>query len=1060
MLGRERNLGYVELRAHSWYSFGAGASAVLELAARAAALDYPALGLTDVGNLCGSLEFAQQCRDAGLQAILGVDLNVRESDGAVGPVTLLAETGLGYANICRLVSLAHLRGGRRTPVLEAELLPSHSAGVIALVGAPGSVLADLAVRGKGLAALDLLRGYAAVFGQGSVFVELQWHWAYGDQSRNRALRELAARAGVGVVATNEVWYHRRERARLHDALTAIWLNCSLTAARNSLKVNRHYGLKPAAAMSRLFRDSPEALLNTLRIAERCSDFRLRDYLKGRYRVPEIPVPEGYTAQSWLARLCRDAAERRYGFVDAKVQERLDEELGLIERHGLAGFFLVYHRIVELAREEAWALGRGGAETPLEWLPPGRGRGSSVSMLVGYLIGLSHVDPLAYGLSLDRFLSAETAVLPDIDLDFPRDLRERLIRRIIAEWGWDHAALAGMFPTYRVRGALRDLGKALGLPVEETAALARRAESGRVPELASVPGFADRANRPGWRDLFVLAQQLEGFPRGLAQHPGGMLVSAVPLTDLAPVQPAAIDGRYIAQWDKDGVEDAGLLKIDLLALGALSQLQRAVKLVASRTGREPDLSRIDYRDPEVFNDLGRGDTVGVFQVESAAQMQTITRMQPRDIYDLALEVAAVRPGVGANDGVAEFLRRRGGAAWDYDHPLETGALERSLGVILFQDQVVQLGMDVGGFSAAEADRMRRAFGRRDGAALVADYRRRFLEGASARGAPAAAAERVFAKFNPHYMFPEGHALAFAFTAYQMAWLRRYFPLEFYVALFNEQPMGFWDLDTLKQDARRLGLRVLHPCVNRSELECTAEGEESLRLGLGKVKGIDRQQGARLLAARDAGGEFGGLSDLLARSGLARAALENLARCGGLDGLPDVSGRREALWRIGAGYQVGVGRGQLALPGGDAVAPAGLENWGPVEETLAEYDLLGLCPGGHIMELLRPELGAEVVPSEALPGYAEGELVKVAGRVVRRQRPLARAVFLTLEDEWGLVPVVVWEQQWRELRWALSHPLAVVAGRVSRRDGTLSVVAERAWPVDGVPLSGDFGRRDWR
>ena len=1051
---------YVELRAHSWYSFSAGASAVSELVGRAAALEYPALGLTDVGNLCGSLEFVQQCSAAGLQPIIGADLKVRELDGSVGVVALLAENGAGYANLCRLVSLAHLRGGRRTPVLDAELLAPHSAGLIALTGAPGSVLAELVSGRDWPAAILLLGSYLDCFGRGSVFVELHRHWAYGDRERNRLLSELAARCGVGVAATNEVWYHRRERARLHDALTAVGLNCSLTAARNSLKVNRHYGLKPPEVMARLFRDQPAAALNTLGIAERCADFRLLEYLPGRYRVPEIPVPEGYSSQSWLERLCREAAERRYGFIDAPVQERLAEELSLIERHGLAGFFLVYHRIVELAREEAWALGRGGAETPLEWLPPGRGRGSSVSMLVGYLIGLSHVDPLAYGLSLDRFLSAETSVLPDIDLDFPRDLRERLIRRIIVEWGWDHAAMAGMFPTYKVRGALRDLGKALGLPAEETAALARRAESQQVSELAMAPGFAERAGRPGWRDLFRLARQLEGFPRGLAQHPGGILVSAVPLTDLMPVQPAAIEGRYIAQWDKDGVDDAGLLKIDLLALGALSQLQRAVKLTAVRTGREPDLSRIDYRDPEVFADLSRGDTVGVFQVESAAQLQTITRMQPRDIYDLALEVAAVRPGVGANDGVAEFLRRRGGASWDYDHPRERAALERSLGVILFQDQVVQLGMDVGGFSAAEVDRMRRAFGRRDGAAQVADWRRRFREGAAARGVPAAAAERVFGKFNPHYMFPEGHALAFAFTAYQMAWLRRYQPLEFYVALFNDQPMGFWDLDTLKQDARRLGLRVLYPCVNRSELECTAEGADGLRLGLGLVKGIDRRQGERLLRARAAGGEFSGLEDLLARSGLSRAALENLARCGGLAALPALESRRAALWRIGAGYWPGVAGGQLALPGGAVAVPAGLTGSDRFEDLLAEYELLGLCPEEHIMELVRPMLGSGVTASEALPGCAEGELVRVAGRVVRRQRPLAKAVFLTLEDEWGLVPVVVWEQRWRELRDALSRPLAVVAGRVSQRDGTLSVVAERAWPVEGVSLSGDLGRRDWR
>ena len=720
--------------------------------------------------------------------------------------------------------------------------------------------------------------------------------------------------------------------------------------------------------------------------------------------------------------------------------------------------LAYHRIVELARKCMLELGYGHLETPLEWLPPGRGRGSSVSLLVGYLIGLSHVDPLEYGLTLDRFLSSETAAPPDIDLDFPRDIRERLILRVIEEWGWDHAALAGMIPTYKARGIVRALGKALGLPVDEVGALARGLETNSASDLYSSPALLARADRPGWRDLLTLSEQLAGFPKGLAQHPGGMLVSSTPLTDLMPVQPSAIAGRYVAHWDKDSVDDAGVLKIDLLALGALSQMQRAVRLVRQRTGKEPDLSRIDYRDPGVFDDLGRGDTVGVFQVESAAQMQTIVRTRPRNIYDLALEVAAVRPGVGANDGVAEFLRRREGMPWDYDHPLERHALERSLGVIMFQDQVVQLGMDVGGFTAAEADRMRRAFGRRNGEALVRSYRRRFLDGAGERGVPEIVAAAVFGKFNPHYMFPEGHALAFAFTAYQMAWLRRYHPLEFFVALFNEQPMGFWDLDTLKQDARRLGLRVAHPDVNRSELLWAAEGEDTLRLGLTFVKGVDARLGETLLRAREAG-PFLDLADLLARSGLPREALENLVRAGAVDSLPGFTDRRAALWQVGAGYVSGARRGQLALPVAVSDAPGGLREADRAERMLDEYAVLGLCPDGHVMELARPSLGQDALTSDGLLGSADGDVVRVAGRVVRRQCPLAAAVFLTLEDEFGLIPLAVWPAQWERLKGALRRSLVVVEGTVSLRDDTLNVAVRQAWPL-AVDLDDRRGRRDWR
>ena len=476
---------YIELRAHSWYSFGAGASSTADMVTTALAHGYPALGLTDVSNLCGALEFSEQCLTAGVHPIIGVDLIVREPEGD-GPVTFIAETGEGYANLSRLISLAHMTGGRTDPVLDGRFLESHAAGLITLLGVPGSVLAGLVQDGDHAGAVSLVKRYCQRLSDGSIFLELQQHLAYGDTTRNKRMRELAERCGVETVATNEPWYHSPDRAHLHDALTAVRLNASLSDIRERLKVNGQYGLKPPSVMTRLFRSYPEAVRNTLAIAERCADFNLPAYLQGRYAYPDCPVPAGYNEQSWLERLCEDSATRRYGRIERKVRERLDEEFDLIRRHDLAGFFLVYHRIVELARECMLELGWGHLETPLEWLPPGRGRGSSVSMLVGYLIGLSHVDPVEYGLGLDRFLSAEATTLPDIDLDFPRDIRERLILRIIEEWGWDHAALAGMFATYKARGIVRDLGKALGLPPDEIDALAKDLETDSVSELAHAP----------------------------------------------------------------------------------------------------------------------------------------------------------------------------------------------------------------------------------------------------------------------------------------------------------------------------------------------------------------------------------------------------------------------------------------------------------------------------------------------------------------------------------------------------------------------------------------------
>ena len=1051
---------YVELRAHSWYSFLNGSSSVDELLARTAELEMPALGLTDVNNLCGALEYARAATALGIQPITGADVLLDEGDGAA-PISLLAESGEGYANLSRLLSLAHVSGGRRTPVANASLVPEHTGGLILLAGAPGSRLAGLLDHRKWSDAEVTLRRYTDWFGAGSVYVELQQHLVQGDSTRIRPLTELAERRRLDVVATNEVWYHRRSRARLHDVLTAIRYNQSLSEVQRQLKTNHQYWLKSGESMETFFRSAPEALRNTRAIAERCSDFNLADYMTDRYRFPDSPVPDGHDAQSWFEELCRQAAQQRYGNIDRRIQQRLDEEFALIRRHGLAGFFLIYHRVVELAREVMLELGHGNRETPLVWQPPGRGRGSSVVMLTGYLIGLSHVDPLAYDLSLERFLPEDISSVPDIDLDFPRDIREGLILRLIQEWGWDHAALTGMFATYKSRGVIRDLGKALGLPTGEIGLLAKQVESRSASslgdELAQLPAYRGKLERAGWRDLAELSGQLDGFPKGLAQHPGGMVISSVPLTDMVPVQPSAIDGRYVCQWDKDSVDDASFVKIDLLALGALSQMQEAAQLITRRTGIEPDLSRIDFDDPEVYADLSRGDTVGVFQVESAAQMQTIPRMQPKDIYDLALEVAAVRPGVGANDGVAEFLRRRHGAPWDYDHPLEKRALERSLGVIMFQDQVVQMGMDVGGLTAREADQLRRAFSRRNNQELVQRYWEKFRDGAMAQGADEATAQRIYGKFNPHYMFPEGHALAFAFTAFQMAWLRHYYPLEFFVGLFNQQPMGFWDLETLKEDARRLNLRVLHPDVNLSAARCTDEGDDALRLGLTSVKGVDNRLAERLLFARQAG-EFASLGDLVSRSGLQREALEHLVRAGATDALTSGADRRRTLWEVGLLYRP-AGNGQLALPVAFDDAVPTLDPEGRADRMLDEYEMLGLCPGGQVMELIRPHLGKEVVPADGLREFRDGDIVRVAGRVVRRQRPLAKAVFMTLEDETGLIPLAVWPAEWERLKGALGHRLVLVEGEVSRRDDTLNIAVQGAWSL-GWPASSLPEPRSWR
>ncbi|MCH8108186.1 MAG: DNA polymerase III subunit alpha [Chloroflexi bacterium] len=874
------NFLYAELHCHSNYSFREGASSVEELLVRSRDLGYRALALTDHDNLCGAMHFAQVARSLDVQAITGAELTLKDGSH----LTFLAETQQGYSNLCRMISYSYITGDRRNPVLDLKYLPELAQGIILLTGCRQGPVPSLLAQGRYQEAEDTLAQYLDWFGTANVFMELQQNLVQGDTTRNRRLMELARKFDVEPVATNNVHYHIPERHRLQDALVAIRHNRSLEETHRERRPNGQFYLKSPAEMADLFRECPQAVANTLRIAGRCTFDITRDL---GYRFPDYPVPEGFTSQTYLERLCYQAAERRYGSITEKVKTRLEEEFRLIGKHDLAGFFLIYYEIIQMARQIMIELGLSDAEIPLEERPPGRGRGSSVAMLVGYLIGLSHIDPLEFNLSLDRFLSDDMGSVPDIDLDFPRNIREELIKRVHQKWGWDHATLTGMISTYRMKGAIRDLGKALGLPSQEVDKLAKRVDSHSARELElemqSLPEFREKVDFPVWRHLIDLAAQLDGFPKYLAQHPGGMIISSSPLIDMVPVQRAAIDGRYICHWDKDSIDQAGFVKIDFLALGALSQMQETLQLVEERKGYYIDLSRIDFEDQAVYGMMHQADTIGIFQVESAAQMQTVPRIKPVNLTDMAYEVGAVRPGVGVNDGVSQFIRRRTqGVPWDYDHPLERRALERTLGIILFQDQVNYVAMDVAGFSAMEADQLRRAFIRRNNEDLIAFYWEKFRQGAIGLGVPEDVARKIFKKFNGHYMFPESHAFAFGATAYHMAWLKYYHPLEFFVAIFNQQPMGFYNTETLKEDAKRHGIAVLNPDINASMEKCIIK-DESLLLGFLYVRGVGETGAEAIVQARERDGPFASLADVMQRTGLQREAVENLVKAGVLDSL---------------------------------------------------------------------------------------------------------------------------------------------------------------------------------
>ena len=1047
---------YAELHCHSNYSFQEGASSVEDLLVRARSLGLQALALTDHDNLCGAMHFAQAAKALGIQPITGVEMTIKGRGGGTdgSHLTLLAENQVGYSQLSNLVSYSYVASDRRNPALDFKYLPGDLNGLILLTGCRTGRVPSLLTEGKFAEAETQLKQYLDWFGVDNVFVELQQNLVKGDTSRNRRLIDLAKKLGVPAVATNNVHYHVPERHRLQDALVSIKNNLSLEETHKERRANNQFYLKSPEEMAVMFSRYPDALKNTLRIAERCSFDLTKDLT---YRFPDYPVPDGATPQSHLETLCRQAAERRYGGINQKVEGRLKEELRLIGKHDLAGFFLIYYEIIQMAREVMIEMGLSDAEIPLEERPPGRGRGSSVAMLVGYLIGLSHIDPLEYNLSLDRFLSDDLGAVPDIDLDFPRNIREELIVRVHRKWGWDRAALTGMISTYQMKGAIRDLGKALGLPAQGMEKLAKRIDSHDAKELElemlQLPEFRDKVDGPGWRDLIEMAAQLDGFPKYLAQHPGGMIISSSPLIDTVPVQQAAIADRYICHWDKDSIDQAGFVKIDFLALGALSQMQECLLLIEERQGEYIDLSRIDFNDRAVYESMHQADTIGVFQVESAAQMQTVPRIKPWNLTDMAYEVGAVRPGVGVNDGVTQFIRRRSeGITWDYDHPLEQRALERTLGIILFQDQVNQVAIDVAGFSSLEADQLRRAFGKRNNEAMLNHYWKRFRDGAAELGVSEGAAQRIFKKFNGHYMFPESHAFAFGATAYHMAWLKYYYPLEFFVAIFNQQPMGFYNTETLKEDAKRHGITVLNPDINHSREGCIIRNE-SLLLGLRYVRGMGGVAASQAVSLREQGGPFKSLAEAMERTGLQREVIENLVIAGAFDtldvGVAEVeekTGRRQALWEVGLRYQAINTQQRLPLPVEQDMAKLPEQSeWETMGE---EYRILGLYPEGHLMSTARPYLRRDILSSRDIEAKADGDIVTVAGLVIRRQRPLAKAVFLTLEDEFGHIPLVVWPGEFAKYRQVIREPLLIIRGEVSRRDGTMNIVVKHVKPMPAI------------
>jgi error-prone DNA polymerase len=1066
---------YVELHAHSAYSFLDGASLPEELVMGALELGYEAFALTDHNSVSGSMEFAQSAKVLGLHALHGAEIDL--DDGR--HLTLLVRDAIGWANLCRLLTYAHADTRREhlrelgQPLVALEDLLAHAEGLVCLSGCYS----------RGIHDEPTLRRLREVFSPENLRIELQRPYLPGDRARNRRLEELARRLSLSCVATGNVHAHARARAPLQDAFVALRMHSTLDASEPDRRGNFSHVLATPAAMEARFPEYPQAVAETARLAQSLQ-FDLTSDLSYSYPGAEDPLK-----LRELSMLCNARLHERYKHQPSArdvAVARLEQELRIIEKLNLAGFFVLHHEMLELAREVAVEVrGRGnsvppapgGGESPRAAMPPGRGRGSSVSSIVCYLTGLSHVDPIANELAIGRFLSEDLKALPDIDLDFPRDIREVLIPRVSERFGKDRAALVAAFPTYRSRGAIRELGKVLGLPPGEIERVARGSEGwdargvGRDIETAS--GGAPLRGRWAW--LARLATQAHGLPRHLSQHSGGMIVATRPLIDCCPVVPAAMEGRYIAQWDKDSCADAGFLKIDLLGLGMLSAVERCVELIARTRNERIDLSRIPHEDPETYRAIQHAETTGVFQIESRAQMQSLLRTRPENLKDIAIQVAIVRPGPIQGGAVNPYIERRQRLRIDpdyqipYEHPSLEPALRETLGAIIFQDQVLEVASAFAGFRPGEAEDLRRAMSRKRSEAAIEAHHQSFVEGAMRlHGVDAELAERVFEKVKGFsgFGFPKAHAAAFGLLAYQSTWLRVHYGPEFLCALLNEQPMGFYPPDSLVHEAQRRGLEVVAPDVNASDVECTLDAEGRVVIGLGYIRAVRRTEIEALVAERERSGSFTSLSDLASRAGAGAPALDLLAWSGACDVLAAnlepassshprerVSPRRLALWQLGvatAAHGVRGGGMQLALPLELPQAPAlpELSGW---ETLVADYGTLGMTVASHPMALLRSRLPQGCSDSRDLAQLRHGVRVRVGGLVVARQRPATASgvVFVLLEDEFGVINLIVPPPVYERHRLTVrTEPLMLVEGKLERYakgGGAINVMVGRVESV---------------
>ena len=1018
---------YVPLWVKSNHSFLEGASFPEELVEQAHALGLPAVAITDRDGVYGLVRAHMRAKELGIRVVTGAQLTV-DIEGSSHHVVALAKTRRGYADLCRSLSLGHARCEKGVALITPSDL-EQARDVFFLCTTPAT-----------------LRVLHASHGPSSLFALCARHLTDRQKPREKRLRSVAKELDVQTVGANEVLYHDKLRRPLQDVLACIRGGKVLSEAGHTICANAEHDLKPADELARLFADDPASLRRTLDIAEQCA-FSLDDL---RYRYPEEHLPSGRSEQGWLRELAFQGARRRYqGKVPADVRTQLERELQIIRKLDYGGYFLTMYEIVQYCRQQSILC---------------QGRGSAANSAVCFCLGITAIDPVRMDLLFERFLSVERAEPPDIDLDIEHDRREEVIQHVYEKYGRRHAAMVANIIRYRIRSAVRDVGKVLGLSrtdLETATRLLRHRDDVLNPELLREAGL-DK-DSPATHHLWSLASQVLDFPRHLSIHPGGFLLGHRPVDEIVPIEPATMEARTVIQWDKYDVDNLALFKVDLLGLGALTCIHHAFDLLREHKGQSLEIATVPAEDKATYDMVSRGDTVGVFQIESRAQMAMLPRLRPRTFYDLVIEVAIVRPGPIQGDMVHPYLRRRKGEEEVlYPHPKLERILKKTLGVPIFQEQVMKLAVEAAGYTPGEADQLRRDMAAWRKSGRIEKHRTRMIPRMLAEGIPKDFAERVFSQIRGfgEYGFPESHAASFALLAYVTAWLRCHHHEVFTCAILNAQPMGFYTPATLVEDAKRHGVEVRPIDINKSQWNCTltpieprlCEGGRSpvehakrdlygVRMGLRYVKGLGVIERERLESAEP---PYPNLATFVRQTRLSKKALHALAEAGAFEcfGL----NRRDAIWQVRSLSRFAQDSLQLE-PSSSQISFASLAS---DDQVLWDYRSSHHSTRGHPMRGLRHALRSQGIPEATLiRGRAHGDELDYVGMVICRQRPgtASGVTFFTLEDETGFVNVVVWKQVFdRHAALAKTAALLGVTGEIQKADGVIHLIAKSLWAPD--------------